>query len=192
MGLVQACAPARPDRSSVSRTRPSRPGDFVPAETRKPGVEAKTHASLPDEGSLIAKITPQTPPQRQVALRLTEEGRRLLESGQVVMALARLEMTLAIDSTNPYVYYYLAKAHYLLDQYRESLDFLDVAESRLTGRSFWLAEVHTLRGEDFRALGFLQRADSSYAQALRLNPSNQNASAGLSQVRRRMNIPRVR
>lgn len=152
-----------------------------------PGREAPS--PIPDDSSLIAKITPRTPPQRAASLRLTEEGRKLLESGEYARALARLEKTIAIDSTNPYGYYYLAKAHYHMSRHQESLNFLDVAESLLASEPYWLAEVFALKGENFRALGFFQRADSSYSQALRLNPGNRAASEGLSRIREEQQLP---
>ncbi len=138
---------------------------------------------LPDDSSLIAKINPRTSPQRAASLRLTEEGRKLLESGEYAKALGRLEKTIAIDSTNPYGYFYLAKAHYRLGHYKESLNFLDVAESLVTGQPYWLAEVFALKGDDYRALGLLQQADSSYSQALRVNPGNRVAIDGLNSLR---------
>jgi len=125
-------------------------------------------------------------------LRLTEEGKRLLESGQYVKALARLEKTLAIDSTNPYVYYYLAKAHYHVGHHQESFNFLEVAESVLSGQPYWLAEVYSLKGENFRALGFLNLAVSNFNKALQLNPGNQVASNGLTRLRREIKVPSLR
>lgn len=146
-----------------------------------PGRE--TLSPSPEDVSLIAKITPQTPPQRAASLRLTEEGKKLLESGEYAKALARLERTIAIDSTNAYGYYYLAKTHYRMTRYQQSLNFLDVAESLFSNEPYWLAEVFALKGEDFRALGQTQRADSSYSQALKLNPGNRVATEGLSSLR---------
>jgi len=137
---------------------------------------------LPDDSSLLAKITPVTPPQRAASLRLTEEGRRLLEAGDASKALSRLEKTIVIDATNPYGYFYLAKAQYRLGRYKESLNFLDVAETRMSNEPFWLAEVHALRGENFRALGMGQKAEASYAQALRLNSGNRTAADALSRL----------
>ena len=139
-------------------------------------------APPPEESSLLAKITPTTTPQRAASLRLTEEGRRLLESGDHARALSRLEKTIAIDSTNPYGYYFLAKAHTYLGRPQESLNFLDVAESLFAGDAHWLSEVLALRGEDYRALGFLDRAEANFSQALRLNPGNRLALDGLSRV----------
>jgi tetratricopeptide (TPR) repeat protein len=137
---------------------------------------------LADDSSLLAKITPGTPPQRAASLRLTEEGRKLLDGGDAAKALTRLEKTIVIDSTNPYGYFFLAKAQYQLGRYRESLRFLDVADSRFGDEPFWLAEVHALRGENFRALGMIDKAEASYAQALRLNSGNRTASDALSRL----------
>lgn len=140
-------------------------------------------APLPDDSSLVAKISPQTPPRRAASLRLTEEGKKMLASADYTRALGSLERSVAIDSSNPYNYYYLAKAHYHLARYQDSLNFLDVAESHLANEPYWLAETLALRGENFRALGFFQRAESSYMQALKLNPGNKIAGEGMSRLR---------
>ena len=137
---------------------------------------------LPDDSSLLAKITPGTPPQRAASLRLTEEGRRLLDAGEPAKALSRLEQTIVIDSTNPYGYFYLAKTQHRLGRYKESLNFLDVAESRLGAEPFWLAEIYALRGDNYRGLGQLQKAEASYLHALRLNSGNRAAAEGLSRL----------
>jgi tetratricopeptide (TPR) repeat protein len=137
---------------------------------------------LPDDSSLLAKITPGVSPQRAASLRLTDEGRKLLDAGDPAKAITRLEKTIDIDSSNPYGYFYLAKAQYRLGRYKESLNFLDIAESRLTGEPFWLAEVHALRGENYRALGQTQRAEASYAASLRLNSGNRTAADALARL----------
>lgn len=134
---------------------------------------------LADDSSLLAKITPATSPQRAASLRLTDEGRKILDAGDPAKALTRLEKTIVIDSTNPYGYFYLAKAQYRLGRFRESLNFLDIAESRLSGEPFWLSEVHALRGENWRAQGQAQKAEASYNQAVRLNSGNRTAGDAL-------------
>jgi tetratricopeptide (TPR) repeat protein len=137
---------------------------------------------LADDSSLLAKITPATSPQRAASLRLTEDGRKILDAGDPAKALTRLEKTIVIDSTNPYGYFYLAKAQYRMGRYRESLNFLDIAESRLGPEPFWLAEIHALRGDNFRAQGQLQRAEASYNQAIRLNSGNRSAADALARM----------
>jgi predicted negative regulator of RcsB-dependent stress response len=154
----------------------------LPKETPRTesAVPETPQPPLQDDSSLLAKLTPSTPPHRAASLRLTEEGRKLLEARDYAKALNRLEKTIVIDSTNPYGYFYLAKVHHVLGRYKESLNFLDVAESRFSGEPFWLAEVHALRGENFRALGMSQKAEASYAEALRLNSGNRTAADAIS------------
>lgn len=158
-------------QASVGEIRP--PVEPSPQSTPPP---------LPDDSSLLAKITPGVSPQRAASLRLTEEGRKLLDGGEPAKSLTPLERSIAIDSTNPYGHFYLAKAQQRLGRYQESLNFLDVAESRLGGEPFWLAEVHALRGENFRALGQLRRAEVSYDYALRLNSGNRTAVEALARM----------
>jgi len=137
---------------------------------------------LADDSSLMAKITPGVSPQRAASLRLTEEGRKLLDAGDPVRAITRLERTIVIDSTNGYGYFYLAKAHYTLGHFQQSLNFIEVAHARLGGEQFWLSELYALRGENYRALGQTQQAETSYHQALRLNSGNRTASEALSHM----------
>jgi Tetratricopeptide repeat len=147
--------------------------------------EATVAPSMPplaDDSSLLAKITPGVSPQRAASLRLTEEGRKLLDAGDPARAITRLERTIVIDSTNGYGYFYLAKAHYSLGHYQQSLNFVEVAQSRLSGEQFWMSELYALRGENYRALGQTQKAESSYHQALRLNSGNRTASDALSHM----------
>ncbi|SRR5581483_11739256 len=156
----------------------------APRAESAPAPESSVPAAppLPDDSSLLAKITPGVSPQRAASLRLTDEGAKLLEAGDPAKALSRLERTIVIDSSNPYGYFYLAKAHYRLGRYRESLNFLDIAESRLRSEPFWLAEVQALRGDNYRALGQTQRAEASYTQALRFNSGNRAATDGLARL----------
>jgi tetratricopeptide (TPR) repeat protein len=69
-----------------------------------------------------------------------------------------------------------------MGRYRESLNFLDIAESRLGNEPFWLAEIYALRGDNYRAQGQLQRAEASYNQAIRLNSGNRTAADGLTRL----------
>lgn len=162
--------------------RPAISGTGKDSARESAALPETTAPPLPDNSSLIAKITPGVSPQRAASLRLTEEGRKLLDAGEARKAVSQLEKTIVIDSTNPYGYYYLAKAQNRLGRYKESLNFLDVAESRMGGDPFWLAEVFALRGENFRALGMIDKAQSSYAQALRLNSGNRTASEAMSRL----------
>ena len=168
----------RPQPETSARTLPPQAPSPLPA-TSPP----RAPAPPPEETSLLAKITATTPPQRAASIRLTEEGRKLLESGDHARALSRLEKAIAVDSTSPYGFYFLASAHAALGRQQESLKFLDVAESLFGADSYWLSEVFALRGENYRTLGSLDRAGLNYSQALRLNPGNRLAGDGLSRIR---------
>jgi hypothetical protein len=175
----QDLKPKTPPPSSQSAKGPERQlgaGEILPAP------DSALPPPLADDSSLLAKIIPGVTPQRAASLRLTDEGSKLIDAGEPAKALSRLERTIVVDATNPYGYFYLAKAQYRLGRYTESLNFLAVAESRLSGEPFWLAEVHALRGENYRAQGQLQRAEASYAQALRLNSGNRTAAEALSRL----------
>ncbi len=177
---IRSKAPSTPPAAKTSK-EPTRQASVNEA---RGGAESTPALPPPiaDDSSLLAKITPGTSPQRAASLRLTEEGRKILEAGDPARSLTRLEKTIVIDSTNPYGYYYLAKAQYRMGRYKESLNFLDVAEARLGVEPFWLAEIHALRGENFRAQGQLQRAETSYNQALRLNSGNRTAADALGRM----------
>lgn len=177
-----------PPRQPLSRPAPP-PVQAPPQSLSVPETRLSPGPPVADEGPLTAKIDPKTPPQLAASLRLTEEGKKLLAAGDPAKAVSRLEKAIAVDSTNPYGYYYLAQAHFALGRHQESLNFLDVAESRFSGDSYWLSEIYGLRGENHRALGDLDRADFTYTQALRLNPGNRLAAEGLSRVQAGSQVP---
>jgi predicted Zn-dependent protease len=183
--------PLPPDSTIEQDLEVKMPSIPAPKEQQDVGVVAPQADSgserslppLPEDRSLLAKITPNTDARRAASLRLTEDGRKLLDAGWPAKALTRLERTIVIDSTNPYGYFYLAKAQHQLGRYQESLNFLDVAESRLgSSDDFWLAEVYALRGENYRAEGMLDKAQSNYWRALSLNSANRTASEGLERA----------
>lgn len=146
-------------------------------------------SAQPEEPLLIAKITPQTSPQRAVSLRLTEEGKNLLENQEYEKGLSRLEKAIAIDSRNPYSYYYLAQAHYLMTHYLQSLNFLEIAEPTFAEEPNWSARVFALQGKNYDALGFFGRADLSYVKALKRDPNNRVALEGITQMKVKSPLP---
>ena len=125
--------PAAPPNAASTRTIPR----FTQAPTK------------PNE-SLIAGITRRTSAKQAAALRLAEKSRKLLQSGEHDKALVLLEKALALDSS-PYVYFYIARVHYNLGHYEQSLSFLEVAESRLTEHPDWMTEIALLKGESLHA-----------------------------------------
>ncbi|HEY2922150.1 MAG TPA: hypothetical protein VGK77_24480 [Candidatus Binatia bacterium] len=128
----------RVERGSNNIERPSRdvPIPKVFNETNFPMV-------LPNR-SLLAGISPNTTSRSAAALRLAERGRTLMQNREYQKAISFLEKALSLDAS-PFIYYYLASAHYHLGNGQGSLNFLEVAESRLSGQPEWMGEIAALR-----------------------------------------------
>jgi tetratricopeptide (TPR) repeat protein len=126
------------ERNSNNTEQPSR--DVLPPKvfngTNLPSV-------LPNR-SLLAGISPNTTSRNAAALRLAERGRTLMQNREYQKAISVLEKALSLDAS-PFIYYYLASAHYHLGNGQGSLNFLEVAESRLSGQPEWMGEVAALR-----------------------------------------------
>ena len=146
---------------------PSRP---TPGAVPVP-VPAPAAGGKPDGSYELPPFTPlaaAAPPQRRASRTLVEQGRALLKAEKYKAALARFEQAIGLDAANPYAHYFIARAHYFLENYRDSANFLDVAVARAPDAA-WLAEVHVLRALNDAAIGFHERADVNYVRALTVN-----------------------
>lgn len=146
------------------------------------GRKPEVMTAHPVETPLLAMITPETPPRSALSLRLAEEGRKLLEQREYRKGLNQLERAISLDSRNRYAYYYLAEAHYALAHYRQSLNFLEITQPHFAAEPQWLAQVVALRGRNYESLGFFERADENYLEALALDPQNRVALEGITRI----------
>jgi hypothetical protein len=94
--------------------------------------------------SLLTGIHRGTSARRAAALRLAETGRASLQNGQNRRAIYYLEKALSVDA-NPFIHFYLARAHYQVADFQGSLRFLEVAESGFGGQPEWVPELTALR-----------------------------------------------
>lgn len=157
-----------------------------PAPAAYPDMEVDRVAFEKPDGSYelppLGPVTGADLPQRKASMKLVQQGRALLRAAQYKAALGRFEQAIGIDATNPASHYFIARAHYFLKNYRESLSFLDVAELKLGADARWLAEVHVLRARNASAIGFHGRADVNYIRALSLDPRHAFALAQLTTI----------
>jgi hypothetical protein len=130
----------------------------------------------------LAPVAGVALPQRRASMKLVQQGQTLLREEKYKAALGRFEQAVGLDAANPYSHYFIARAHYSLGNYRESLSFLGVAESKLGADARWLAEVLVLQGRNAAALGFFGRADNNYIRALSLDPHHEFALAQLTTI----------
>jgi uncharacterized protein HemY len=78
--------------------------------------------------SLLSAIDRRTSSKRAAALRLAESGRSLIQAGESGKAVSVLEKALSLEA-NPFIYFYLARAHYHLADHQRAAQFVEIAEA---------------------------------------------------------------
>ena len=131
---------------------------------------------------LTELIQPETSPQRAASLRLTEEGKAYLQSGNLIKASEALEKAITIDTSNPYAYYYFAKLRSEKGEHKQSLGLLSKAEILFKDNQFWLSNVYSSMGRNHESLFQYNDAKRKYEQALKLNDGNIEAKEGMERL----------
>jgi tetratricopeptide (TPR) repeat protein len=128
--------------------------------------------------SVLTRVGADTPPHVATALRLVEDARRLIDEGEYERAQELLERTVAIDPTNPYGYYFLAKVHHLRKNYGQAVAFANRA-AMLSGQDpVWLGRVYCLQGAAYEEVGRYSDARRAYTKAIAADPNNVTAHVG--------------
>ena len=94
--------------------------------------------------SLLLAIGRGTSSKRAAALRLVESGRTLIQAGENRRAVAVLERALSLEAS-PFVYFYLARAHYYLADYQRAAEFVEIAEALFYQQPDWSEELFKLK-----------------------------------------------
>jgi tetratricopeptide (TPR) repeat protein len=94
--------------------------------------------------SLLSAIGRGTSSKRAAALRLVESGRTLIQAGENRRAVAVLERALSLEAS-PFVYFYLARAHYYLADYQRAAEFVEIAEALFYQQPDWSEELFKLK-----------------------------------------------
>jgi len=109
------------------------PGERIPRRAEKP---AKTE---------------EPRPRALASLRLTEQGKLLLESGKPDDAIRVLERAINMNSTNGQNYYYLSEAWLLKGNISQAQEFNRLAEMYLKADPEWVHRVMRQREQVKRA-----------------------------------------
>jgi hypothetical protein len=161
------------------------PTEATPTETPSatPTTTLAAAATLAEPESLLSRIGPGTPPNVAAALRLIEDGRRQMEQGAYDAALDRLERAVAIDPTNAYGYYFLARVHFLKNNYDQAIAFAGRAAS-LSGHTdrVCLGRIYSLEGAVFEEVGRYPDARKAYQRAIEADPDNLSAQVGMARL----------
>lgn len=146
-------------------------------------------STTPDEELPLKPVTgsDRSTGRQQASIELTDRGRQLLESGQWEEATSVFQKAISLFPSNPYPYYYLAKARYMKQEYPKALPLLGQAERFLGGDPIWLSRVYLLRGRTYESLSRFDEAKNQYQQALAKDPGNSEAQEGIERISNRVN-----
>ncbi|MBI3784679.1 MAG: tetratricopeptide repeat protein [Deltaproteobacteria bacterium] len=158
-----------------------------PTPTVAQAPEAAAPAAIPatavDGTSVLNLINTSTPSNVAAALHLVEEGRLQLMQQQFDVAREGFEHSLSIDPTSPYGYYFLAQLHYQRQSYDQAMAFAGRAAGLARqASSVWQGRIAALQGSIYEAVGRYPDARQAYKQAVRADPDNATARAGLARV----------
>ena len=110
-----------------------------------PGIPGKSDfPAVGPNRSLLSAIGRGTSSKRAAALRLVESGRTLIQAGENRSAVAVLERALSLEAS-PFVYFYLARAHYYLADYQRAAEFVEIAEALFYQQPDWTEELFKLK-----------------------------------------------
>ena len=80
-------------------------------------------------------------PRALASLKLTDQGRRLIEAGEADNAIRVLEQAISLNPTNGQNYYYLSESWLMKGFASEAREFNYLAESHLKGDQDWEKRV---------------------------------------------------
>lgn len=135
--------------------------------------------------SLAPRIASAAAPNVAAALRLVERGRQLLEDGNRDGALDALESALAIDPSNAFGYYYLARLYFERRSHNQALGFASRATILADAAdAAWVGRTYALQGTIFEQVARYAEAREAYRRALEADPRNVAARVGLNRLGR--------
>jgi len=167
---IDALPPAPPDLANAPLPAAAAPG----AAAAPLALEAP---------SPLGSINASTPPNVAAATRLADAARSKLTAGDDAAALEQLERAIAIDSSNPYAYFFLATLHLRHRTYDQASAFAERAASlSQPGAPEWASRAFALQGNAYESAGRFSDARQAYSRALQTAPNNLSAAAGLART----------
>jgi len=170
-----------PDRHAAPPTSGEEQFASVPPSGATKDVP--TTAPIIESESLTSRIGSSTPPNVAAALRLIEDGRQQMNQRRYDQALDRFERSVAIDPSNAYGYYFLAKLNYVMKKYDQAIAFAGRATQLVArGDRIWLARTYGLEGAVYEEVGRYPDARRAYQKAVDADPNNLAARVGMARL----------
>lgn len=173
----------RLEESAIGETPVLGPPPGAMRETPLPTATPAPEVTSAEPESLVTHIGPGTAPNVAAALRVIEDGRQQIAKGAYDAALERFERAVAIDPTNAYGYYFLARVHFLKKDYDQAIAFASRAAALNPRRDqLWLGRIYGLQGAVFEEVGRYPDARKAYQQAVDADPNNLAARVGVARL----------
>ena len=169
------------------------PSATIPATASSDATPAATNTPQPDitgagptvqmsDAPLAPELAASASPARSASIRAVESARDQIVSGKVDEAIRSLSRGLAIDPTNPYVYFYLGRAYFMKKNYAQALTFLHRAEIGFSSDPAWMGETRGFEGAAYEESGRPAEAQVAYKHALESAPHNRIALTGYGRL----------
>lgn len=104
---------------------------------RPAGKPAAAADEIAREEQQVPGQTVQPSPRVMASLKLTDQGRRLVDAGQADKAIRVLEQAISLNPNNGQNYYYLSEAWLMKRFAAKARQFNGLAESHLAGDKDW-------------------------------------------------------
>lgn len=178
--------PAASPEPSPSATIPAAASsEAAPAATATP-APPDTISAVPtvqiSDVPLAPEVAASASPARSASLRTVESARDQIVSGHADEAMRTLSRALAIDPSDPYVYFYLGRAYLMKKDYTQALTFLRRAEIGFSSDPAWMGETRGFEGAAYEESGRPAEAQVAYKQALESAPNNRIALTGYGRL----------
>ena len=105
------------------------------------GEPVETEKTVTPDRPEIPGKPPEPTPRVQASLKLTEQGRQLLNAGKPDSAIRLLEQAISLNPANGKNYYYLSDAWLMKGNITEAREFNRLAEFHLKAESEWSGRV---------------------------------------------------
>ena len=103
--------------------------------------EIPVEEPIPENRTTPQETATQPGPRIQASLKLTDQGRRLLEEKQPDRAIRILEQAISLNPSNGRNYYYISEAWLMKKFVAEARKFNNLAESHVKGDEAWMRRV---------------------------------------------------
>jgi tetratricopeptide (TPR) repeat protein len=182
--LVLGCGPKKLPPNEPPMEPGNQPAEKTPPEQSPENpAQPPSEPTPPKEALPAPTMKPRAPARGDTASsKLVDSGVKLMNAGNLDDAEQMFEQALRVSPTNGKPYYYLGVLSAKQKNYERSLNFLEQSEGYLHDDAFWMSQVLMQEGLALKAMNRKADAKAKLEEAVRLDPSNQDAARELKNL----------